>query len=261
MKVCLNATLFQRNESIVWDGSKLTATAVSMDYAIPRPLWLERGAARGQCREGINTHSTVPHYVIEKQCPSMSIIAFVMLTIVWFVVKLTGELFHFQGWKKGAFYQFNTRTPSHDTHALLMTSTGFIPLKLPTHLQGAGAVPSLRQILHGHNPDRRRETYSDFETFHCKQFNPSLKSCQSHIWPRDVEVLLFESTLEKTDKLCEQPPAAGISLVVATSSLADDVFSGVLEKSLMSYEGDQVTSIACEHSFCDPSTIIGVVIC
>ena len=161
----------------------------------------------------------------------------------------TGELFHFQAWKRGSFYQFTTRSPSHDTHALLITTSGFIPLKLhpsPVMLHANNPVPSLQHLLQQHYHQATTVPYADYETSYCKQFKANLKSCEAQIWPRDVEVMSFESAIKQPASACRPE----ISLVVATSALHDDVFSGVLEESLLTFEGDQVGFTAVLFSFC-----------
>jgi hypothetical protein len=253
-QVCLNETLFRREDSIAWDGSELTSTAVSMDFSLPKARWGgygSRNSLGGQCREGINTlfkASSLRFLIFYHECGCGC--------------DLTGELFHFQGWKKGAFFQFHTRAPSHDTHALLVTQHGFIPLRLDfPHTPAPGSalglrgvvgrdddhtpVPSLQHLLqqHYHYHQLSEVSYTNFESFHCKQFKNNLKACLSPIWPRDVEVLAFEAPPRKPSAVpCSNQPSLA-TLIVATSALGD-VFSGVLKDTLMSFEGDQVETLS-----------------
>lgn len=177
----------------------------------------------------------------------------------------SGELFHFQGWKKGKFFSFLTRPPSHNTHAMLITREGFIPLRL--HLYGEttdtthslaerSAIPSLHYLLQASSRQNQRGnalSYRAFESSHCKEYQSNLKGCLSHIWSRDVDTLVYATPLRNTKQdhhnstitLSNPSPftcdESTVTLVLVSSALHEDVFSGILEESMRLFRGHQVS--------------------
>jgi len=149
-----------------------------------------------------------------------------------------GGIVHFQGWKH-VFYSFATSPPPLDTHTMLVTESGLIPLRLPRHWQlpnynetanvvdiKLSSFGRLRREeifinpLYSKKPLRRVgdeitssqvESISDREdvgphpraTSYCAVFDADLASCRCPVLRRDVEVLKRSSgrraSLSKSD--------------------------------------------------------------
>ena len=97
------------------------------------------------------------------------------------------------------------------------------------------AIPSLRNLM-----GRQDFSFTDKDaSLYCQQFSNNLKSCKRYIWPHHIETMAF--------MLENEMIVPKITLVMATSS-PFDVFSGILDKSMKSFDGNQVTNLQKLHN-------------
>ena len=111
---------------------------------------------------------------------------------------------HFQGWKKN-YYAYTTRRPPIDSHALIITQSGFIPLRLSVENNGGSGNGNRDDSNGGKNKDDKNNDGVYLKPFsetlyassgtnnavaalsslsttnslrqHCAKFSPDLKSC------------------------------------------------------------------------------------
>ena len=156
-----------------------------------------------------------------------------------------GGVAHFQGWKK-QFYAFTTRPPSLDTHASLITDSGFIPIKLD-HVSGLPTygklyphfVPS-SHVSHADlasvpadgsriTPSRLLQG-SDVNTAssYCLKFGEDVAKCTCHALVKDIYIHQVRGLREEDGR------GGAPSLTVVMVAWADDYFKGRLQASLES---------------------------
>jgi hypothetical protein len=154
-----------------------------------------------------------------------------------------GMISHFQGWKD-AYYAFTTRPPSLDTHSLLLTQTGIIPLRLkPTPT--ASSLPTIKEILTLHHKEMRASPVPQKKIFfgdecnglYCRQYNSNLKSCVSYISCEDITYFRTGNSPDPTKKL---------TLIVVGNE--DSISSGAIDQTLNSWHGEKVIVIQSSSS-------------
>ena len=167
-----------------------------------------------------------------------------------------GIISHFQGWKRD-YYHFTTRPPSLNTHLLLLSRDGFIPLTLAID---SGALPTIGDSLRNHYgllPLANRATEGitsasvhesesggrvftglEHEGLYCKQFKPDLKSCLSYV--RAADITYKRKVIRISHSAGSRTSDNRVTLIVAGT--IEDVLSGAMEASISTWRGNMVCS-------------------
>lgn len=147
---------------------------------------------------------------------------------------------HFQGWKN-FYYSFTTRPPSLDTHSLLLTQTGSIPLRI--HSLG-NSLPTMNEVLTLHHEvslseirtkNHKKIFFGDeCNGLYCREYNSNLQSCVAYITCDDITYFQTGNTADSTK----------VTLVVVGNE--DSISSGAIDQTLNSWLGEKVVVIQSE---------------
>jgi hypothetical protein len=151
-----------------------------------------------------------------------------------------GMISHFQGWKD-AFYTFTTRPPSLETHSLLLTQSGIIPLLVDPLAHGE-ALPTVGEALHLHHYGttdqsqtqgrvkdiRKVFTGDECEGKYCLRYSSKLKSCLSYLDCSDISLFRVGDPKQQSDQ----------SLIVVGNE--DSISSEAFDQTLRSWSGAKV---------------------
>lgn len=142
-----------------------------------------------------------------------------------------GGISHFQGWKSG-YYMYNTRPPSKNSHAMLMTRGGFIPLVLSPSLK----LPSYSILTIGSSGSH---LVSSMLTHHCAQFTTDLDKCMKFVNQKDIRLIRPSSD----SNIVQNRPTSIGTVTLVTVALYSDYLEGLLDDTLESWTGPMVTII------------------
>ena len=173
-----------------------------------------------------------------------------------------GLVMHFQGWKK-TYYTYTTRTPSLDTHVMLISDFGFIPLRitelgLPTFAQlpyvDNGTTAYLGKLSFEDttkekiNAAEKQQPHTyikankgkGFATSYCLEYYEDLRKCKSYLHKEHIRVVWSQPDVAPRGNMRASTNTKVLSnslpeTTLVVSCLREDVESGHLDKLLESW--------------------------
>lgn len=153
-----------------------------------------------------------------------------------------GMISHFQGWKN-SYYGYTTRPPPSNTHFLLLTQTGIIPLLLNSVSIHGFPLPSFQEALKLHYQEKHESLLAlqhpyigtECPGLYCTQYNSNLKNCMSYLSCDDITYFRLGNVNRSK-----------VTLIVIGNE--DTVSSGALELTLNSWIGDKTVVIQYDGS-------------
>ena len=180
---------------------------------------------------------------------------------------------HFQGWKRG-YYTYTTRVPPSNAHAMVITETGIVPLKLSspgvkeyaeTHNNGdvlrAGRLypaevlqlslttlptefSSLASTTRGalsHTNDSSAETPGEsLATSYCIRFSDDLKKCTRYLLGAEITLL----SAPRRNSFYSRAKLASAVTMISVGWLHEYVTTGAYVPLLSSWDGPKILVLA-----------------
>ena len=146
-----------------------------------------------------------------------------------------GLISHFQGWKD-LYYYYTTRPPSLNTHSLLITQYGFIPLRFNNK---QFSLPTMKESLKIHfHKEKNHLIYTGRQCsgLYCINYNTQLKGCLEYLNCNDMTY--YHQYGNNNNNNNNHHLSHDITLIVIGNE--DSVSSGALERTIFSWIGRKV---------------------